>query len=117
MIFFFFLKGQNDGVGVSQVIKMLGSNSQGRYRHEQTTVGGNMAHFQGQTADDQGDCNVEFTSGHRGVMGHPPLAERKGQGLMMRGLDLGKNLKALSWEQQKSSKDLNSRVTQSNLCP
>ena len=36
---------------------------------------------------------------------------------MMRGLDLGKNLKALSWEQQKSSKDLNSRVTQSNLCP
>ena len=33
---------------------------------------------------------------------HPPLAERKGQGLMRRGLDLGKNPKALSWEQQKS---------------
>ena len=42
---------------------------------------------------------------------HPPLTGRKGRGLIMRGLDLGKNLKALSWEQQKSSEDLSSRVT------
>ena len=48
---------------------------------------------------------------------HPPLAERTGRGLMMRGLDLGINLKALSWEQQKSSEDLSSGVTQSNLRP
>ena len=99
------------------MIKMLGSNSQGRYRHEQTRVGGNMAI----SGDKQQMIKVTAMWNLRVVTGgsscHPPLAERKGQGLMMRGLDLGKNLKALSWEQQKSFKDLNSRVTQSNLHP
>lgn len=59
------------------MIKMLGSNSQGRDRHEQTRVGGNMAHFGGQTADDQGDCNVEFTRGHSGVMVPPSTCRKK----------------------------------------
>lgn len=31
---------------------------------EQTTVGGNIAHFRGQTADYQGGHNVEFLRDH-----------------------------------------------------